>query len=210
MKNILITFLILIGTFHANASTVQQVTMEEMAEKSAVVFEGTVIAVTAHRDDRGSIVTDVLFDVTDVIKGKVTGTQLKLVFLGGTFEGKTMLITDTHYPALGEKGIYFVESVDIPMVNPLFGWDQGRFLLKEDQLGEERVLTADKKPVESLDEVQPETTMQNKSNEKVKGNLTLSTGVAKGVSLKQESSIRVGISKDQFKEEVRSLVESGK
>ena len=34
------------------------------------------------------------------------------------------------YPEVGETGFYFVESAEIPMVNPLYGWDQGCLLIE--------------------------------------------------------------------------------
>jgi hypothetical protein len=206
MKKHALSFLILyFFIFSAGASSVRSVSMAELAEKSAVVFEGSVAAVVAHKNDRGQIVTDVLFDVVDVIKGELSTTQLRLTFLGGEFEGEVMLISDIHYPQQGEKGIYFVESVDTPLVNPLYGWDQGRFLLTKDKDGVERVLTANDKPVADIEKTHPQLNLPTQMNESVTPNDAISTGIAKGVSLSQSTPPQKGLSKEDFKQEIRNL-----
>lgn len=186
----------------AHASSVRQVSMTDMAQKSALVFEGTVVSVTTHQNDRGAIVTTIVFDVIDVLKGQWSDAQLQLDFLGGKFQGKTMSVSDIHYPALGEKGIYFVESTDTPMINPLLGWDQGRFIVEKDSLGEDKVLTANRKPIERIEEVSPELNTSSSAN------LELSNGVAKGVAVSRSFLKKNALSKDQFKKEIRLMVES--
>jgi hypothetical protein len=184
----------------ASATSVRETSMAEMADKSAVIFEAVVVDVRAHKTARGSIVTEVVFEVLDVIKGRVPQRRLKLEFLGGEILGARQSISAMQYPELGEQGIYFAESIDQPLINPLYGWDQGRFLVQRDHAGVERVLTAGKRPV--MDVQGSESTFFDAPGVAVQ----LSTGVASGVRATSAASANEGLSSGQFKQRIRNLL----
>ena len=96
-------------------------------------------------------------------------------------------------PVLGEKGIYFVESLQRRQVHPFYGWDQGHFLIMVGPDGAERVTTRSRKAVLGLDSGQI-------------GNLNrLSSGVASGVSISDEVE-GIGITVSQFKQTLRDMM----
>ncbi|MBI5040190.1 MAG: hypothetical protein HZB57_03005 [Gammaproteobacteria bacterium] len=192
--------LLFMGANAALATSVREATVAEMADKSAVIFEGVVVDVRAHKTEHGSIVTAVVFEVLDVIKGSLPQRRLTLEFLGGEIPGERQSIAAMQYPQLGEQGIYFAESIDQPLINPLYGWDQGRFLVQRDHGGVERVLTAGKRPV--MDVQGSESTFFATPGVAVK----LSTGVANGVRATPAASANEGLSTGQFKQRIRNLL----
>ena len=192
--------LLLMGSSVASATSVREASVAEMTDKSAVIFEAVVVDVRAHKSLRGSIVTDVVFEVRDVIKGRVPQRRLTLEFLGGEIPGARQSIAAMQYPELGEQGIYFAESIDQPLINPLYGWDQGRFLVQRDHAGVERVLTAGKRPV--MDVQGSESTFFAAPGVAVQ----LSTGVASGVRATSAASANEALSAGQFKQRIRNLL----
>jgi hypothetical protein len=179
----------------AVATSVRETSMAEMAERSAVIFEGVVVDVRAHRSAHGAIVTAVVFEILDVIKGSVPQRRLTLEFLGGTLPGERQAVAAMRYPEPGEKGIYFAEAIDRPLINPLYGWDQGRFLIQDD-----RVFTADRRPVA---EVSGTDTAFFDTPTRV---TAMSTGVARGVRAGDANASVPGLSTPQFKQRIRNLL----
>ena len=122
------------------ASTVIRVTFQEMVATSEFIFEGTVIGQEAIRPtDRTTIFTRVTFSVSDVLKGDYDTSTVSLDFMGGTIGSLTLSISDMQIPKKGERGIYFVESIENRQIHPLYGWNQGRFLILNDRNGDPRV-----------------------------------------------------------------------
>lgn len=135
----------LIGTAGAaNAASVRHVGFDELVDTSALIFRGRVekSGSRASADGR-SIVTDVWFEVIDTYKGTAPGGQLRLTFAGGEHNGRGMKIHGLTLPRIGEEGVYFVEQLERPQVNPLFGWEQGHYLVRRDAAGVARIFTAD-------------------------------------------------------------------
>ena len=138
-------------TCELRASTVIQVSLQEMVDTSEFVFEGRVIRLEAVRPDgSNNIFTRVTFAVSDVLKGDYEASTVSLYFMGGTIGPLTLSISDMQIPKNGERGIYFVESIENRQVHPLYGWDQGRFLILNDRDGNPRVHTARGKPIRSV------------------------------------------------------------
>jgi hypothetical protein len=138
----------------AAASTVLRRSLSDLVKSAELVFEGTVTASTVVPGvGNGPPRTCVTFDVTDVIAGQSPGSNLQLCFMGGEVDGVQTVVTDMHYPVVGEHGIYLAESTRLAMVNPLAGWDQGRFLVEKDPVsGAEKILTARRRPIVGLAE----------------------------------------------------------
>ena len=116
----------------ASASTILGVSVVTLVAQSSLVFEGVVTDhEPAFRTTGGDGRTCVRFDVVDVVKGNDPRPHPQtLCFSGGTVDGMTMQIAESAIPAVGEHGIYFVESTDKPLVNPLFGWSQGHLRIE--------------------------------------------------------------------------------
>ena len=112
----------------AAPTTIQQIDVRELLARSEFVFEGVVTAKESVGVG-GLIVTRVTFDVVDVLKGDSTTREISLEFAGGESRGHVLVIGGIRTPFNMERGVYFVESLSRRQVHPLYGWDQGRFLV---------------------------------------------------------------------------------
>jgi hypothetical protein len=105
-------------------------------------------------------------------------------------------------PALGEQGIYFVESLSADMLNPLLGWSQGHYLIFDDN-GERRVSTVDNRPVVDVQPVSNIPQTIKKPQALLEGDGDTATGVmteASGLSIERAMSV------DEFKSRIQALI----
>ncbi|MGB5177849.1 MAG: hypothetical protein WBP44_03860 [Gammaproteobacteria bacterium] len=176
----------------AQATSVIEVTLEEMLQNSALVFEGRVVDVKVHENGNRVIHTQITFEIDDVIKGAVRGRKITLGFLGGELAGRKLSIADMQMPVLNERGIYFVESPARKQVHPLYGWSQGHMRLEQDPAGTERVVTASGRPVMGVEH----------TNGKRSGRL--SKGVARGLRVGAPDEVSAARDKKEFKRLLRA------
>jgi hypothetical protein len=169
---------------YGHASSVREVSLNEMIQKSQFVFEGTVTVIEARGNSQKRIHTYVTFEITDVIKGEYPRKTITLRFLGGTVGGVTLAVSDMQLPQEGEHGIYFVESLERLQVHPLYGWSQGHFIVEHDATGIQRIMTNRRLPV---------TAVMDKMQD---GQQELSKGVVRDFVIEKSKK---GLTVDEFK-----------
>ena len=169
------------------------VSLEQLSTASQLIFEGEVVGKTSDFNaTQTSIHTHVTFRVVDVVKGTYNQPEITLRFLGGTVGEIGLTVSDSTLPELGETGIYFVESLERFQVNPLYGMDQGHFLILESN-GQRVVMTRNRRVVTGLlSDVQP--TVAN-----------LSVGIALGLSIDEAGASPSGVTAFQFKQAIRQF-----
>jgi hypothetical protein len=164
-----------------------------MMDGSELVFEGQVVNVVSNLDLDGSrIHTFVTFQISDLIKGSYFQPKIELSFLGGAVGGLILEISDMHLPVLGEKGIYFVETLQRRQVHPLYGWDQGHFVIKTDGEGILRVRTRNQFKIIGIGSARPSRIQISKD------------GIARGVIISEDPKER-GMSVSEFKARLREI-----
>ncbi len=178
-----------------NATSIREVSMDEMLQQSQLIFEGTVTAIEARQNSQKRIHTYVTLEITDIIKGEYPGNIITLRFLGGTVNDVTMVVSDIRLPQEGEHGIYFVESLERFQVNPLYGWSQGHFIVERDGTGTERVMTNRRLPVTEVMDNTPDEAMTS-GKERMQ---SLSKGVVRELVVGQEGEANRGMTVDEFK-----------
>lgn len=185
------------GVSRLQASTVMEMSFDRLVSLSVLVFEGRVLDMESRQLGDGSIRTYVRFEVLDVIKGDATDEVIELSFLGGQVGSRALQVSDMHMPEPGETGIYFVESLTRDQVHPLVGWAQGHFLLDPQSSGADIVTTVEHVPVVGIAAGAAPVSM------------TLSKGVAKGVTVRSSQSLLEPLSRpmtvDEFKQSVRVI-----
>ena len=185
----------------ARGSTILEVGLDEMLDEVEFVFVGEVINVVARETASGtSIHTYVTFRILEAIKGHHPQDTIKLRFLGGEVGDLKLKVSEMHLPALGEKGIYFVESLGRHQVNPLLGWSQGHLLVVSDENGVERVLSRDRRPIIA---VESDAVTQGRAL-RVR---SLSKGVARGLVVGESAKVTRGLSAKEFKAQLRRKLE---
>lgn len=141
-----------LGYSQANATTLAGKSLSDLAKGSELIFEGQAVTsvVEALPNGQGAR-TCVSFKIAEIVAGAHPGSTLRLCFFGGMLGGEGFGVSGMHYPAVGEHGIYLVESTSQPQINPLIGWDQGRFLVAKDPVtGTLRMMTADHRRIVGL------------------------------------------------------------
>ena len=153
LRGVLFSLLGFVGTFapagSAGAATVEQLHLSEMLSRCELIFEGRVVGHSTEEIPSG-LRTWVEFEVVEIVKGPRVGRTFSLAFLGGQLDGWVDEIVGLRVPEVGERGIYFVESLQRLQVNPLLGWDQGRLRILTGADGRERVVSARGRPVVGL------------------------------------------------------------
>jgi hypothetical protein len=181
----------------AMGATVVQVGTLDLVERSELIFHGTAQSHLVTRSGNSdTIVTRVVFRVQDVLKGPPRGETVELDFLGGTIGGTTLSVADLTIPPVGEEGVYFVEQLDHPQVNPLYGWWQGQFLVRHDDRGRLVVHAHDLEPVYDLE---PRSALARHD---------ISAGIAEGVVTHPTPASARPLSLEEFKAQVQQMVEA--
>jgi hypothetical protein len=130
------------------ASSILQFTFDELNDHADLIVEGRVVAAESRVEPGGQIATYVRIAVLERLKGPDVGSELELRFAGGSVAGLSLEIADMRLPAVGEVGIYFVESLLERQVHPLVGWSQGHFVeLNDPTTGRPGVFTPEGKAV---------------------------------------------------------------
>lgn len=180
-----------------HASSIAKVSVSEVANNSTLIFEGRVSASRAVQKPGSRVIhTLITFEVLDVLKGDYQDSSIELSFLGGSKGDVTMRVTDLHRPGQGERGIYFVENPSRPQVNPLYGWDQGHYLMKyQPKLGRMVMETRSGKAIYAVE------------SKAVVGVSALSSGVAEGISTSFSVVADKPLTTVEFKQRIRGMLQ---
>ena len=185
------------------------------------MFEGEVIAVEAQRSgSRGMVSTFVTFRVIDTLKGDAGAIDIELKFLGGTLNGEVLEVNGSRLPKLGERGVYFVESLSRDLINPLLGWSQGHYLITTNG-GVDSMTTVDAKTIIAVSPIETTTpsgalgasgslgasTTQSPAQTRAQSPLRIAAdpSAAEGIIAIERDSV-TGISPADFKREIRALI----
>ncbi len=194
------------------ATSIEQLASDELIERSELVFEGTVLDVKTHRHSKNMIITEVRFDVQDVVSGHHEEQELVLRFAGGKVANTTMQIAEMIYPRKGEQGVYFVESTQRQLVNPLVGWAQGHFVYARDAKAKQRVCTAMRMPISTMEFV-PRSQRSARAVERFQGGRVnqahrdFSHGYARGVRLATSlQALDSAMTREEFKAKLKARV----
>ena len=195
ISTLILTILLLAGP-PLQASSIEQIDTTELMKAPQLIFQGEVVNRQSKEEANGRIYTYVDFQVQEVLAGDFeAGKTLTLRFAGGQVGDHGFFSAGVRIPELGEKGVYFVESLDRKLLNPLLGWTQGEF------------------------EIQPDGSLKAGNGERVTGLdlvesdpvLRLSKGVARGIETRPAEQRSRGVSQtptmnlQQFKARVREL-----
>ncbi len=204
MLSIRIVIILMAVLVHpAHGTTIMGMDIDRVAQDAEFIFEGRVINSETRQDSNTGIVsTYVTFSVIEVIKGDYDGDTLELRFMGGTFNGEVTEVSGLTLPLLDEEGIYFVESLNRNLVNPLLGWSQGHFIIQEDN-GQRLIRTTDMKPVTDVQPVSNIPPVIKKPQLLIEGK----SEVAAGVSVDRSALTTAdGLTVGEFKSRIRALI----
>jgi hypothetical protein len=191
-----------LGLVPANATTLAGKSLSDLAKGSELIFEGQAVTSAAEALPNGQGArTCVNFKIAEIVAGTHPGSTIRLCFLGGVIGGQGFGVSGMNYPAVGEHGIYLVESTSQPLVNPLIGWDQGRFLVVKDAAtGTLRMTTADHRRIVGLS---PDAAKPTPAD----GGIVSPDAAAGGVVSDDQPSLAGAMSREDFISRLRSYRE---
>ena len=193
MRLAVLGFLILLPS--SALASILSVSFGDMLEKSELIFEGKVVSVNQNAFPAAKLPhTCITFEVVEILKGSRSGEAIDLCFLGGTRGKLIMKVPEIKYPEMAENGIYFIGR-ESSKVNPIFGWEQGHFIIRKDPASAKSYVTSSgERPITGM----------KLAGEKTGG---LSRGVAEGVATAVPQQLfSEGLIVDQFKQELRLLL----
>ena len=199
--SVLMSYLLLVSPLWA--TTILGMNIDEVAQGAELIFEGEVVEHNVRENAAGMIVTYVTFRIEELIKGEYDEPLLELKFTGGRLSGQIMEIKGLRIPSPNEEGIYFVESVDRNLVNPLLGWSQGHYLIY-DQNGERKVSTVNDRPVTDVLSTQSVPVALRRPVSVIDGDTDPATGVvAPSGTLDPDQALTT----ESFKAKIRALID---
>jgi len=201
LVSVLMSYLLLVSPL--GATTILGMNIDEVAQGAELIFEGKVIEHNIRENAAGMIVTYVTFKIEELIKGEYEEPLLELKFTGGRLGGQIMEISGLRIPSPNEEGIYFVESVNRNLVNPLLGWSQGHYLIYEES-GERRVSTVNDRPVTDVLSTQSVPVALRRPVSVIDGDTAPATGVvAPSETLDPDQALTTEL----FKAKIRALID---
>lgn len=177
------------------ATTVAQLSFDEVVAGAEFVFEGRVVSIEARETGPRSIHTFVELEVLDVLKGEYTDATIELSYLGGRVGNRQLEVSEMQLPEPGETGIYFVDSLQARQLHPLVGWSQGHYLIEQDSNGRSHVQSASHQPIRAVS-IAPFAAAQTLNDD----------GVASGVQIQAIRDEESAMSAAGFKALVRDRV----
>lgn len=199
--SILMSYLLLV--IPLGATTILGMNIDEVAQGAELIFEGKVVEHNVRENAAGMIVTYVTFRIEELIKGEYDEPLLELKFTGGRLGGQIMEISGLRIPSPNEEGIYFVESVNRNLVNPLLGWSQGHYLIYEES-GQRRVSTVNDRPVTDVLSTQSVPVALRKPVSVIDGDTEPATGV---VVSSDSPDPDQALTTESFKAKIRALID---
>ena len=201
LVSVLMSYLLLVSPLEA--TTILGMNIDEVAQGAELIFEGKVVEHNVRENAAGMIVTYVTFRIEELIKGEYDEPLLELKFTGGRLGGQIMEISGLRIPSPNEEGIYFVESVNRNLVNPLLGWSQGHYLIYEES-GERRVSTVHDRPVTDVLSTQSVPIALRKPVRVIDGDTDPATGVVASSDTRGPDQ---ALTTESFKAKIRALID---
>ena len=201
LVSVLMSYLLLVSPLWA--TTILGMNIDEVAQGAELIFEGEVVEHNVRENAAGMIVTYVTFRIEELIKGEYDEPLLELKFTGGRLGGQIMEISGLRIPSPNEEGIYFVQSVNRNLVNPLLGWSQGHYLIYEES-GERRVSTVNDRPVTDVLSTRSVPIALRKPVSVIDGDTDPATGV---VASSDTPGPDQALTTESFKAKIRALID---
>jgi len=132
LLNFIAAVLILAGAAAFRATTVERVTIEDLAKKARSIVQGKVRGARTYWSANGKVIlTTYTIDVEEAIKGQ-PGRTVELTTLGGQIGDVTLYVAGMPAFHSGERAIVFVEQSGSYSV--VSGLSQGKFTISDTEI----------------------------------------------------------------------------
>ena len=136
----------------SRATTLRPMPVGRSAARATAIVVGTVHGTSARRavapSGRSRIFTDVDLRQLSVASGSVPTANVVLSVVGGTLDGRTLVVHGTPRFEVGRRYVVFLDAEE-PLCG-VTGWTQGVFRVERDPDGVDRVYDHDGAPVSAV------------------------------------------------------------
>lgn len=130
-----------------NATTLVELSLEEMCMQSDEIVEAKVVSINSYRDPEmgNHVFTDIEIEIADNSKGKLKKNSKHIIkMFGGTVDGKTTMIVGSPYFVIGEETMLFLKTRKSKNISKrkysVIGLSQGKFdIVKDKKTGEKKI-----------------------------------------------------------------------
>lgn len=127
LKNFLVVLALMTAAWRLDASTVVQLSFDQLSRAANTVVAGEVIKITASREANGYIYSTVTVRVAEAVPQTLVGTDYTFRMLGGEVGDQSMAIQGMPKFTAGEGIILFLNDSPDGMMGPTVGLWQGIF-----------------------------------------------------------------------------------
>jgi hypothetical protein len=129
LKNLFVALVLITAAWQLDASTVVQLSFDELSRASSTVVAGQVTAIAADRDANGYVYSTVTIHVAEAVPQTLAGTDYTFRMIGGTLNGQSTYIEGMPKFAVGDGLILFLNASTDSAMGPTVGLWQGVFHL---------------------------------------------------------------------------------
>jgi hypothetical protein len=129
LKNLFVALVLITAAWQLDASTVVQLSFDELSRASNTVVAGQVTAIAADRDANGYVYSTVTIHVAEAVPQALAGTDYVFRMIGGTLNGQSTHIEGMPKFAVGDGLILFLNASTDSAMGPTVGLWQGVFHL---------------------------------------------------------------------------------
>ena len=134
-----IAALALLGATYAAATTVQKMSLRDLAKKSDAIVLARVEDETARYDANKEIYTYITLRVLEPVKGPKKDEVVTIRQLGGTVDKIASIVPGTPTFRKGEEVVVFLTGKDVAGYPWVMGLQQGKYSVTADEKGEKHV-----------------------------------------------------------------------
>jgi hypothetical protein len=129
----------LVSASMAVATTVQKMSLRDLAKKSDAIVLASVEDQSARYDSRKEIFTYITLRVLEPVKGPKKGDVITIRELGGTVGNIASIVPGTPSFKVGEEVVIFLTGKDTAGYPWVMGLEQGKYSVTTDERGEKHV-----------------------------------------------------------------------
>ena len=123
----------------AKATTMTELSVEQMTDASDLIVRGTVTQVFTELDDRGNVWTRAQVEISEVLKGNSKTNAVMVDQMGGVHGNSYSVVRWAPRFSKGEEALFFLEELRSGRTS-IVGWYQGKFTLRMDPILGETML----------------------------------------------------------------------
>ncbi len=122
----------------ANATTMVQLSTQQMVDAATSIVRGTITEVWTEEDDKGVVWTRAQLEVTRTYKGDTSKQAYVIDQIGGQYGGNISSVEGAARFSPGEEGVFFLEHLGSGRTTTV-GLSQGKFTLRLDPYSAETI-----------------------------------------------------------------------